>query len=95
MVEFPRKFENCGVNIIRVKSILITNSINLSTEYRVQSAQLFTLILFGVWCPLCSDAIFPARSNRVAYASLSINREAYAHYPLTEKPMLHYSLIVN
>ena len=38
MVEFLRKLENCSIKIARVKSILITKSINL---------QLFTLILFG------------------------------------------------
>ena len=45
MVKFLRKFENRGIKIGRVNSILITNSINL---------QLFTLILYGVggpsWC---------------------------------------------
>ena len=39
MVEFFRKFENRGIKIAQVKSILITKSINL---------QLFTLILSGV-----------------------------------------------
>ena len=39
MIEFLRKFENRGIKIARVSSILITKSINL---------QLFTLILYGV-----------------------------------------------
>ena len=39
MVEFLRKFENRGIKIARVNSILITKSIDL---------QLFTLILSGV-----------------------------------------------
>ena len=39
MIEFLRKFENRGIKIAGVKSILITKSINV---------QLFTLILYGV-----------------------------------------------
>ena len=39
MIEFRRKFENRGIKIAPVISILITKSINL---------QLFTLILYGV-----------------------------------------------
>ena len=39
MVEFLTKFENRGIKINRVNSILITESINL---------QLFTLISYGV-----------------------------------------------
>ena len=50
MVQFHRKFENCGVKIVRVNSILITKSVY---------SQLFTLILFGVggslWCWHCSS----------------------------------------
>ena len=38
MIEFLRKFENRGIKIARVNSILITKSINL---------QLFTWILYG------------------------------------------------
>ena len=38
MVEFIRKFENPGIKIDRVNSILITKSINL---------QLFSFILYG------------------------------------------------
>ena len=38
-LQFLRKFENRGIKIARVKSILILKSINL---------QLFTLILYGV-----------------------------------------------
>ena len=59
MVEFFRKFENRGIKITRVNSILIAKSLNL---------QLFTLILYGVWGPLWSKAIFSAQSNyRVVY----------------------------
>ena len=43
MVEFLIKFENRGIKIGRVNSILITESLNL---------QLYTLILYGVWGPL-------------------------------------------
>ena len=43
MVEFVIKFENHGIKIAKVKSILITKSINL---------QLVTLILYGVRGPL-------------------------------------------
>ena len=39
MVEFLRKFDNRGVKIARVNSILITKSINLN---------FFNLILYGV-----------------------------------------------
>ena len=39
MIEFLRKFENRGIKIARVNSILITKSINL---------QFLTLILYGV-----------------------------------------------
>ena len=39
MVKFLRKFENRGIKIARVNSILITKSINL---------QFFTLIMYGV-----------------------------------------------
>ena len=39
MIKFLRKFENLGIEIARVNSILITKSINL---------QLFTLIFYGV-----------------------------------------------
>ena len=39
MVEFLRKFENRGIKIAQVNSILITKSVNLL---------LFTLILYGV-----------------------------------------------
>ena len=39
MVEFFRKFENYGIKIARVNSILITKSIKL---------QFFTIILYGV-----------------------------------------------
>ena len=39
MVEFLRKFENRGIKIARVNSIIITNFINL---------ELITLILYGV-----------------------------------------------
>ena len=40
IVKFLRKFENRGINISQVNSILITKSINL---------QLFTLIFAGCW----------------------------------------------
>ena len=53
MIEFLRKFENRGTKIARVKSILITKFINLP---------LFSLILYGVWGPLRSKAIFSAQS---------------------------------
>ena len=43
MVEFLRKFDNRGIKIARVNSILITKSINLES---------FTLILYGVGGPL-------------------------------------------
>ena len=45
MIEFLRKFKNCGIKIALVNSILITKSISL---------QLFILILhgFGVRCDL-------------------------------------------
>ena len=39
MIEFPRKFKNPGIKIVRVIPILIFKSINL---------QLFALILYGV-----------------------------------------------
>ena len=44
MIEFLRKFENRGIKINRVNSILITKSINLL---------FFTLILYGV--AVCCD----------------------------------------
>ena len=44
MIEFPRKFENRGIKIARVNSILITKSMNL---------QLFTVMLYGVG--VCCD----------------------------------------
>ena len=53
MVKFLRKFENRGIKIARVNSILITKSIYL---------QLFTFTLHGVWGPLRSKAIFRAQS---------------------------------
>ena len=43
IVEFLIKFENLGIKIARVNTILITKSLNL---------QLFTLILYGVGGPL-------------------------------------------
>ena len=43
MIEFLRKFENRGIKIALVNSILLTKSINL---------QLITLILHGVGGPL-------------------------------------------
>ena len=43
MVEFLRKFENRGIKIARVNSILLTKSMNL---------QWFTLIFYGVEGPL-------------------------------------------
>ena len=43
IVEFLRKFENRGIKIARINSILNTKSIDF---------QLFTLILYGVECPL-------------------------------------------
>ena len=43
MIEFLRKFENRGIKISLVNSILITKCINL---------KLFTLILHGVQGPL-------------------------------------------
>ena len=43
MVEFLVKFENHGIKIARLNSILITKFINL---------QLFTYILYGVGGPL-------------------------------------------
>ena len=43
IVQFLGKYENRGIKIIRVNSILITKSINL---------QLFTLILYAVVDPL-------------------------------------------
>ena len=43
MVEFFRKFENCGIKIARVNAILITKSIYVKS---------FTLILYDVWGPL-------------------------------------------
>ena len=43
MVKFLRKFENLGIKIAQVNSILITKSIKL---------QLFTLVLYGVGGPL-------------------------------------------
>ena len=42
MVEFLRKFENSGIKIAGVNSILVTKSLNL---------QLYTLILYGVDVP--------------------------------------------
>ena len=46
MDAFFRKFENRGIKIARVNSILVTKSINL---------QLFTFILNDVGGPLCVD----------------------------------------
>ena len=43
MVEYLRKFENTGIKIARVNSILFTKSIDL---------KLFALILFAVGGPL-------------------------------------------
>ena len=51
MIEFLGKFENRGINIARVSTILITKSIDF---------QLFTLILYGIGGPLWSNAIFRA-----------------------------------
>ena len=53
MVEFLIKFESSCIKIARVCSILITKSIDF---------QLFTLILYGIWGPLWSRAIFRAQS---------------------------------
>ena len=63
MVEFLRKFENRGIKIPRVNSILITKPINL---------QFFTVILYGVWGFLCDDDIF-----KLTASALSNNREIY------------------
>ena len=52
MVKFLKKFENRGIDIARVNSILITKSLDL---------QLFTLILYGVGGPLLSQEIFHAQ----------------------------------
>ena len=63
MVEFIRKFENRGIKIARVNSILTTKSINL---------QLFTLILYGVG--VCCDVdIF-----KLTASAQSIYRYVYA-----------------
>ena len=51
MVEFFRKFENRGIKIAPVNSILITKYIDLKW---------FSLILYGVGGPLWSKAIFRA-----------------------------------
>ena len=48
MIEFFRKFENRGIRIARVNSILNTKSIDL---------QLFTLILFGVFGPVMMTSL--------------------------------------
>ena len=62
MVEFLRKFENRGIKIARVNSILNTKSIDL---------QLFPLILFSVGGPLWSKMILCAQSiNREVYATV-------------------------
>ena len=53
IVEFLRNFENRGMKIKRVNSILITKSTDL---------RLFTLISSGVGGPLWSKAIFRAQS---------------------------------
>ena len=53
MDELLRKFENRGIKIARVHSILITKSIDLP---------LLTLILYRVGCPLWSKAIFSTQS---------------------------------
>ena len=51
VIEFLRKFENRGIKIARVKSI-ITKSVDL---------QFFTSILYGVW--VRSKAIFRAQCH--------------------------------
>ena len=62
MVEFLGKFDNHGITIVRVNSILITKSVNL---------QLFTLILNGVG--VCCDLnIF-----KLTASAQSIYREVY------------------
>ena len=49
IVEFLRKFENRGIKIARVNSILIPKSLNF---------QLFSLILYCVGGPLYLKSIF-------------------------------------
>ena len=76
MVEFLRNFENRGIKIDQINSILITKSINL---------QLFTLILYGVGVR-CDVDIF-----KLTARAQSINREVYAIryytniYPFTKE----------
>ena len=53
MVKFLRKFENRGIKIAQVNSILITKSINL---------QLFTFILYGLRSRCDVDIFKPTAS---------------------------------
>ena len=64
IVEFHREFENRGIEICRVNSILITKSINL---------QLFTLILYGVGVR-CNVDIFKETAS-----AQTIYRGFYGH----------------
>ena len=58
MVEFSRKFENCGIKIARLDSILITKSINI---------QLFTSISNGVRGPLWCWHLLTANAESILY----------------------------
>ena len=62
MVEFLGKFDNHGIKIVRVNSILITKSVNF---------QLFTLIFNGVGVR-CDLNIF-----KLTASAQSIYREVY------------------
>ena len=64
LIEFFNKFENRGIEIPRVNSILITKSINLP---------LFTLILncFGASCDLNRFSVFSAFIEKSIVCQLS------------------------
>ena len=69
MVEFHIKFENRGIKIARLNSILIAKSVNL---------QLFTLILYGVWV-CCEVDIFELTAS-----AQSVIREVYDNTKITD-----------
>ena len=62
MIEFLRKFENRGIKIAPINSILINKSINL---------KLFTVILYDVGGPLRFNIL------KLTVSAQSINREVY------------------
>ena len=62
MIEFLRKFENRGIKVAQVISILISKSINLE----------FTLILYGVWVH-CDRRRFSGHSPFIEKSMRALN----------------------